>query len=80
VSAKSRERERIRELEEKLQQVKIDESSMLSFKSNVEKVKKSLKEAIIDMYAHLHLLVSYFLNAFKYQFSLNLQTLHMIDD
>jgi vacuolar-type H+-ATPase subunit I/STV1 len=47
--------ERIRELEERLQQVKVDESSMQSFKASAEKVRKELEEAIIDMYAHLHL-------------------------
>jgi small-conductance mechanosensitive channel len=46
---------RIKELEEKLQQVKIDERSLLNFKANVEKVRNELEGAIIDMYANLHL-------------------------
>jgi cell shape-determining protein MreC len=46
---------RIRELEERLQQVRIDESNLQSFKASAEKVRKELEEAIIDMYAHLHL-------------------------
>jgi cell division septum initiation protein DivIVA len=46
---------KIKELEEKLQQVRIDERSLQSFKVSVEKVKSELEEAIIDMYAHLHL-------------------------
>jgi len=47
--------ERIRELEERLQQVKVDESNMKIFKSSVEKVRKEPEEAIIYMYAHLNL-------------------------
>jgi hypothetical protein len=46
---------RIRELEEKLQQMKVDESSVQSFRESAEKVRTELEEAIIDMYAHLHL-------------------------
>jgi molecular chaperone DnaK (HSP70) len=46
---------RIKELEEKLQQVKIDERSLQSFKISAEKVRNELEGAIIDMYAHLHL-------------------------
>jgi hypothetical protein len=43
------------ELEEIVQQVKVDESNMKNFKSSVDKVKRELEEAIIDMYVHLHL-------------------------
>jgi small-conductance mechanosensitive channel len=43
------------EIEEKLQQVRIDERSLQSFKVSVEKVKSELEESIIDMYANLHL-------------------------
>jgi hypothetical protein len=46
---------KIKELEEKLQQVRIDERSLQSFKVSVEKVRSELEEAIIDMYANLHL-------------------------
>jgi cell division septum initiation protein DivIVA len=46
---------RIKELEEKLQQVKIDERSLLNFKASAEKVRNELEGAIIDMYANLHL-------------------------
>jgi hypothetical protein len=46
---------RIRELEERLQQVKIDERSLLNFKASAEKVRNDLEGAIIDMYANLHL-------------------------
>jgi hypothetical protein len=46
---------RIRELEERLQQVNIDERSLLNFKASVEKVRNDLEGAIIDMYANLHL-------------------------
>jgi hypothetical protein len=46
---------RIRELEEQLQQVNIDEGSLQSFKASAEKVRTKLEEAIIDMYTHLHL-------------------------
>jgi hypothetical protein len=46
---------RIRELEEILQQVKIDERSLLNFKASVERVRNDLEGAIIDMYANLHL-------------------------
>jgi hypothetical protein len=42
-------------LEEKLHQVKIDEGSLQSFKESTEKVRNELEEAIIDMYAHLHM-------------------------
>jgi hypothetical protein len=45
----------IKELEEKLQQVRIEEISLQSFKVSVEKVRSELDEAIIDMYANLHL-------------------------
>jgi predicted nuclease with TOPRIM domain len=46
---------RIKELEERLQQVKIDERSLLNFKANAKKVRNDLEGAIIDMYANLHL-------------------------
>jgi cell division septum initiation protein DivIVA len=46
---------RIKELEERLQQVNIDERSLLNFKTNTEKVRNDLEGAIIDMYANLHL-------------------------
>jgi len=45
----------IMELEERIQQVKVDENNMQSFKASAEKVRKEMEEAIIDMYAHLHL-------------------------
>jgi hypothetical protein len=35
--------------------VKIDEGSLQSFKASAEKFRVELEEAIIDMYAHLHL-------------------------
>jgi cell division septum initiation protein DivIVA len=46
---------RIKELEERLQQVNIDERSLLNFKASAEKVRNDLEGAIIDMYANLHL-------------------------
>jgi hypothetical protein len=46
---------RIKELEERLQKVKIDERSLLNFKTSAEKVRNDLEGAIIDMYANLHL-------------------------
>jgi hypothetical protein len=46
---------RIRELEENLQQVKVDEGSLQSFKTSMEKIRTELEEALIDMYAHLHM-------------------------
>ena len=46
---------RIKDLEERLQQVNIDERSLLNFKTNVEKVRNYLEGAIIDMYANIHL-------------------------
>jgi predicted nuclease with TOPRIM domain len=46
---------RIKELEERLQQVKIDERSLLNFKTSMEKVRNDMEGAIIDMYANLHL-------------------------
>jgi len=46
---------RIRELEEKLQQVEIDEGILQSFKESTKKFRIELEEAIIDMYAHLHM-------------------------
>jgi vacuolar-type H+-ATPase subunit I/STV1 len=46
---------RIRELEERLQQVRIDERTLQSFRGSVEKVRRELEQAIIDMYAHLNL-------------------------
>jgi hypothetical protein len=42
-------------LEERLQQVRIDERNLQSFRVSDEKVRRELEEAIIDMYAHLHL-------------------------
>jgi hypothetical protein len=47
---------RIREMEERLQQVRIDERNLQSFKSNVQKVRRELEDAIIEMYSHLHIL------------------------
>jgi predicted nuclease with TOPRIM domain len=46
---------RIRELEERLQQVKIDERSILNFKASVEKVRNDLEGSIIEMNANIHL-------------------------
>lgn len=46
---------RIRELEERLERVRIDERNLQSFRVSAEKVRRELEEAIIDMYAHLHL-------------------------
>jgi hypothetical protein len=46
---------RIKELEEILQQVNIDERSLLSFKANAKRVWNYLEGAIIDMYVNLHL-------------------------
>jgi hypothetical protein len=46
---------RIKDLEEKLQQVKIDEGNLHSFKGNKKKVRSELKEYFIDMYAPLHM-------------------------
>jgi hypothetical protein len=46
---------RIRELEERLQKVNIDERSLLNFKVSVEKIRNYLEGAIIDMYTNLHL-------------------------
>ena len=45
----------MKELEESLLQVKIDERSLLNFKASAEKVRNDLEGAIIDMYANLHL-------------------------
>jgi cell division septum initiation protein DivIVA len=45
----------IKELEEKLQQVWINERSILDFKASVGKVRNDLEGDIIDMYANLHL-------------------------
>jgi hypothetical protein len=45
----------IKELEEKLQKVRIDERSLLSFKVNTGKVRNELEDVIIDMYANIHL-------------------------
>jgi hypothetical protein len=53
--SKSGERGKDQELEEKLQQVKIDEGSLQIFKESTEKVRTKLEEAIIDMYSHLHM-------------------------
>jgi cell division septum initiation protein DivIVA len=46
---------RIKELEERLQQVKIHERSLLNFKAKMEKVRNELEGSIIDMYANLHI-------------------------
>jgi hypothetical protein len=46
---------KIKELEEKLQQVRIDERSLLSFKASAGKVRNELEDVIIDMYANIHL-------------------------
>jgi hypothetical protein len=42
-------------MEEKLHQVKVDEGNLQRFKASIEYVRTKLEEAIIDMYAHLHL-------------------------
>jgi hypothetical protein len=46
---------RIKELEEILQQVKINERSLLNFKANTEKVRNDLEGAIIGMHANIYL-------------------------
>jgi hypothetical protein len=46
---------RIKELEHRLQQVKIDERSLLNFKTSAKKVRNDLEGSIIDMYTNLHL-------------------------
>lgn len=46
---------RIKELKEKLQQVKVDEGRLQSFKTSMEIIETELEEALIDMYAHLHM-------------------------
>lgn len=45
----------IKELEDKLQQVKIDKHNVQRFKASAKKVRKELEEAIIDMHAQLHM-------------------------
>jgi hypothetical protein len=45
---------RIKDLEERLQQVRIDERSLLNFEVGTEKVRNELEGAIIDMYANIH--------------------------
>jgi len=45
----------IKKLGEKIQQVRIDERNLLSFKANARKVRNELEGAIIDMYSNLHL-------------------------
>ena len=53
---KNKEKEmKIKELEEKLQQVRIYEISLLIFKASMGKVRNELEGAIINMYANLHL-------------------------
>jgi hypothetical protein len=44
------------ELEEILQQVNIDERSLLNFKASAEKFKNDLEGVIMEMYANLHIL------------------------
>jgi hypothetical protein len=46
---------KIRELEENLRRMKVDERSLQSFKVSAEKVRNELEGVIIDMYDHLHL-------------------------
>jgi cell division septum initiation protein DivIVA len=46
---------KIKELEEKLQEVRIDERSILSFKASAGKVRNEMKDEIIDMHTNLHL-------------------------
>jgi predicted nuclease with TOPRIM domain len=46
---------KIKELEEKLQQMKVDEGSLQSFKVSANKVRNYLEGSIIDIYAHLSL-------------------------
>jgi hypothetical protein len=46
---------KIKKLEDKLQQLRIDERILLSFKANVGKVRNELEDVIIDMYANMHL-------------------------
>jgi len=46
---------KIKELKEKLQQVRIHERSLSNFKANTEKVRNDIEGVIIDMYAKFHL-------------------------
>jgi hypothetical protein len=46
---------RIKELEERPQQLNIDERILLNFKVSAEKVRNDLEGSIIDMYFNLHL-------------------------
>jgi hypothetical protein len=46
---------RIRELEEKIQQVKVYERNVKNFKASSKKVSIELEEAIKDMYVNMHL-------------------------
>jgi hypothetical protein len=45
----------IKELQEQLRGLKIDEGSLQNFKASVEKVRVELEETIIDMYGHLYM-------------------------
>jgi hypothetical protein len=45
----------IKDLEEKLQQVMINERNLQSFRVSDEKVRSELEGVIIDMYSHPHL-------------------------
>jgi hypothetical protein len=47
--------EKIKEMEEKFQRVKINERSLQSFKVSAKKARNELEEAIINMYANMHL-------------------------
>jgi hypothetical protein len=46
---------KVKDLEEKLQQLRIDERSLLSFKASAKKVRNELEDEIIDMYTNLHI-------------------------
>jgi hypothetical protein len=46
---------RMRELEEQLRRVKVDEGSLQIFKASVEKFMVEQEETIIAMYSHLHM-------------------------
>jgi len=46
---------RIKELEEKINWIKIDEGRLQRFKASKKKVGVDIEEAIVDMYSHLHI-------------------------
>jgi hypothetical protein len=45
---------RFKEIEERLQQVNIDEGSLINFNTSAKKVRNDLEGSIIDMYSNLH--------------------------